>query len=344
VSEELLTSLLRDVSRSFYLTLRVVPRAVRRQIGVAYLLARTTDTIADTEIVPVESRLDALSALRQRILGRPGGTLAFSQWRQPSDSPEQVLLERCEESLALLENLEETDRRLVRDVLEIIIGGQELDLKRFHSATAHGIVALETPVELDDYTYRVAGCVGEFWTRMCRAHLISKTTIDEESLVNKGIRFGKGLQLVNILRDIPQDLRNGRCYVPRQSLNAANLTPEDLLLPENEPRFRPVYHQFLAAAGEHLAAGWEYTSLLPHDQMRLRLGCAWPLLIGARTLRRLRHENILDAARRVKVSRREVYVLVLRSVLFYLWPSVWNGQFGKEFKAANEVDLKRSLL
>lgn len=331
MSDELLTSLLRDVSRSFYLTMRVLPGAVRAQIGVAYLLARTTDTIADTEIVPVESRLDALSALRRRILGQGGGALPFSQWRGPQAArSEQVLLARCEESLRLLEDLEEADRRRIREVLEIIIGGQELDLKRFNGATAQRIVALETAGELDDYTYRVAGCVGEFWTRMCRAHLIAEAAIDDDSLLRKGIRFGKGLQLVNILRDIPQDLRKGRCYVPRQSLTAANLTPESLLPPENETRFRPVYNQFLAAAEEHLAAGWEYTGLLPHEQMRLRLGCAWPLLIGARTLRRLRHENMLDAVRRVKISRREVHFLRLRSVLLYPWPSAWNRQFHKE--------------
>ena len=38
-------------------------------------------------------------------------------------------------------------------------------------ASPEKIVALETPSELDDYTYRVAGCVGEFWTRICRIHL-----------------------------------------------------------------------------------------------------------------------------------------------------------------------------
>jgi len=331
VSDELLTSLLRDVSRSFYLTLRVLPGAVRPQIGVAYLLARTTDTIADTQIVPLESRLDALAALRRRILGQGAGALPFLQWREPhAAKPEQVLLARCEESLRLLEDLEEADRGRIREVLDTIIGGQELDLKRFNGATAQRIVALETDADLDDYTYRVAGCVGEFWTRMCRAHLIAEAPIDDDSLLRKGIRFGKGLQLVNILRDIPQDLRNGRCYVPRQSLITANLTPESLLLPENETRFRPVYDQFLAAAADHLAVGWEYTGLLPHEQMRLRLGCAWPLLIGARTLRRLRHENILDPNRRVKVSRREVHFLRLRSVLLYPWPSAWNRQFRTE--------------
>jgi farnesyl-diphosphate farnesyltransferase len=311
--------------------MQVLPGAVRPQIGIAYLLARTTDTIADTDAVPVESRLDALSALRRRILGQGGVALPFSQWRGPQITrPEQVLLARCEESLRFLESLEEADRQRIRTVLETIISGQELDLKRFNGATVERIVALETAEELDDYTYRVAGCVGEFWTRMCRAHLIAEAAIDDDSLLRKGIRFGKGLQLVNILRDMPQDLRIGRCYVPRQLLTPANLTPENLLLPENEPRFRPVHDQLLTAAAEHLAAGWEYTGLLPHEQMRLRLGCAWPLLIGARTLRRLRRENMLDANRRIKVSRREVHFLRLRSILLYPWPSAWNKQFARE--------------
>ena len=50
-------ALLQSVSRSFYLTLRILPAAVRPQIGLAYLLARTTDTIADTELVSLEQRL-----------------------------------------------------------------------------------------------------------------------------------------------------------------------------------------------------------------------------------------------------------------------------------------------
>ena len=50
---ELIGPLLRDVSRSFYLTLRVLPNAVRPQISVAYLLARASDTIADTDAVQI---------------------------------------------------------------------------------------------------------------------------------------------------------------------------------------------------------------------------------------------------------------------------------------------------
>jgi len=69
-SPPLLTDLLKQVSRSFYLTLRVLPGAIRPQIGLAYLLARASDTIADTEFVPVSMRLKALDALRERFQGK----------------------------------------------------------------------------------------------------------------------------------------------------------------------------------------------------------------------------------------------------------------------------------
>ena len=329
--KELPGDLLKATSRSFYLTLRVLPRAIRPQISLAYLLARTTDTIADTELVSVQGRLEALEALRRRILGATSDALDFGRLSQGCALPaERILLERAEEALRLLEQLPEADRRLVREVLRVIMSGQELDLKRFAEAKAGSVAALETEAELDDYTYRVAGCVGEFWTRLCRLHLFPDARLDEDFLLRNGVRFGKGLQWVNILRDIPRDLRKGRCYLPRQSLAAAGLSPADLLSSGNQARFRPLYDQWLAGAESHLAAGWDYTNALPSGQFRLRLACAWPILIGVRTLRRLRHENVLDKTRRVKVTRPEIRALIGRSILLYPCPSAWRGQFGRE--------------
>jgi len=324
--------LLREVSRSFYLTMRALPGAVRPQISLAYLLARTTDTIADTEAVDLPSRLQALAGLRERILGREAAPLALARWREGAALPaERVLLERCADSLKLLQAMPGDDRRLVQRVLDIIISGQELDLKRFSPASASQIIALQNAEELEDYTYRVAGCVGEFWTELCGAHLWPGAKWNAE-LAARGVRFGKGLQMVNILRDLPSDLRKGRCYIPANSLKAAGLVPADLVLSKNEARFRPVYDGLLALAGGHLAAGWEYTCMLPRGQFRLRLACAWPVLIGARTLERLRRENMLDAARRIKVSRPEVRSLILRSVLLYPFRRSWEAQFGKEIQ------------
>ena len=74
-----LTLLLKEVSRSFYLTLRLLPGAIRPQISLAYLLARATDTIADTEIVPIAQRLEALQFLRDRILAKSSQPLNFTR-------------------------------------------------------------------------------------------------------------------------------------------------------------------------------------------------------------------------------------------------------------------------
>lgn len=319
-----LNELLKETSRSFYLTLRVLPAKIRPQIGLAYLLARTTDTIADTAVVPLEKRLDALQDLRERIMGHPGPPPDFGELVQRQDWPaERELLERCSETLAALANFNSADRQLIREVLRVIISGQELDLRRFAKASAENIVALADDGELDDYTYRVAGCVGEFWTKMCRAHLFSGAAVDEAMLLANGIRFGKGLQLVNILRDLPVDLRQGRCYLPAKALAAAGLAAGDLLEPGNEPKFRPFYARYLSMAEEHLTAGWAYTNALPGRCIRLRLACAWPILIGMKTLAMLRAGNVLDPEHRIKVSRPEVNRLILRSVLCYPWPGAW---------------------
>jgi farnesyl-diphosphate farnesyltransferase len=55
----------------------------------------------------------------------------------------------------------------------------------------------------------------------------------------------------------------------------------------------------------------------------VRRACAWPILIGWETLRLLRAGNALDPEQRIKVSRREVRRLRLRSVLLYPWPGAW---------------------
>jgi farnesyl-diphosphate farnesyltransferase len=323
-----LHDLLKATSRSFYLTLRVLPAAVRPQIGLAYLLARTTDTIADTEILPVEQRLAALAKLRARILGQSSAPLNFGELARQQGAPaERGLLEKTEASLALMPTLSPADLKLVRDVLVTITSGQELDLRRFTNAAANQIVALQTAAELDDYTYRVAGCVGEFWTKICRAHLFPKARLDEKQFITDGIRFGKGLQLVNILRDLPADLKNGRCYLPAQRLDEAKLLPETLLSPVNEPKFLPLFREHLDQAESHLAAGWRYTNTLPCGQFRVRLACAWPILIGVRTIDKLRAAGVIALSQRVKVSRGEVKGIIFHSLAVCAVPPLWRNLY-----------------
>lgn len=326
---DLLGPLLRDVSRTFYRTLHILPTPVRRPIGLGYLLARATDTLADTTLVPVATRLQALEDLRQRIDGTRSERLNFRALNlgnapaSRASAAERQLLLRIEEAIGVLQSLSLEDRTAVRDVLHTITSGQVLDLQRFGEATRDRIVALTSAEELHDYTYRVAGCVGGFWTRLCERHLFPETWAGGGALLGDGIRFGRGLQLVNILRDLPRDLDQGRCYLPADELAEAHLQAADLLNPSNELRLRPVYNRWLDAADAHLLAGWRYTCHLPFNQWRLRLGCAWPVLIGVQTTAKLRTAHVLDARQRIKISRRDVRKILLGTLWRLPFPGAW---------------------
>jgi farnesyl-diphosphate farnesyltransferase len=300
----LIGPLLRDVSRSFYLTLRVLPREIRPQISLAYLLARATDTIADTKAVPRAKRIVALQQLQNLSHVPDLGAIAGRQ----TSPAETQLLEQLEDCVIALGQFDEADGRRIQELLKIIVGGQIFDLQRFPGETEKELVALSSDEELDRYTYMVAGCVGEFWTKMCVAHLSALRDWNMDETCQLGIRFGKGLQLVNVLRDIPKDLRIGRCYLPVKD-------PRALLDPKNFEAIRYVYASWLDTAVEHLNAGWQYTMKIPRSETRLRLACIWPIWIGLMTIARLRVENPLDPERRVKISRREVYSVMARSFL-----------------------------
>lgn len=326
-SQVLLTTLLRDVSRSFYLTLRVLPSRVRAPIGLAYLLARATDTLADASSVPVAARRAALESLRDRILDEqaPNPTWAdFDSSTPEVTEGERVLLKRIPEALALLDHSPVWEKTCIRTVLETIVGGQILDLDRFGGMSlGQGVEALPDAAALDDYTYRVAGCVGEFWTQICRHRLFPSAALDDEAFRADGVRFGKGLQLINILRDLPKDLQAGRCYLPLDELKREGLTPADLLDPTQEALLRPIYDRWLRQAELHLVAGWNYVLSIPRGQIRVRLACAWPILIGIQTLVRLRQPGVLNARHRVKISRTDV-----RSIL---WATLWRLPFRRQW-------------
>src|SRR5215212_2583445 len=69
VRDELRGPVLRSVSRSFYLSLRFLPKPLRDPLSLAYLLARATDTLADTAEAPVALRAEALRNLAEAIQG-----------------------------------------------------------------------------------------------------------------------------------------------------------------------------------------------------------------------------------------------------------------------------------
>jgi len=181
-----------------------------------------------------------------------------------------------------------------------------LDLERFSLSTVDGIVALESNYQLDDYAYRVAGSVGEFWTQISLEHIIDSVEQDRISLLEKSVRFGKALQLINILRDIPADLQLGRSYMPSSELSSHGLSPSDLMDPRSMESFRPLFNEYLDLTSDHLDSAADYVSMLPFREFRLRGSCMLPIVIGRRTLALLRRQNVLVGSARIKVPRREI--------------------------------------
>jgi farnesyl-diphosphate farnesyltransferase len=235
---------------------------------------------------------------------------------QQIQSDEKVLLESLGPALDVLSQLSESDRKAVREIVSTLTEGMEFDLRTFPDERSGQIASLREYDELDRYTYLVAGCVGEFWTTMTYAHMPGTLKERPETMARRGVRFGKALQMTNVLRDCGKDLRIGRCYLPQTLLDQYGLSAQDLLLPANSVRARPLMVELLRKTLDHFREALDYTLAIPAFSVRLRLACLWPILIGLETLILLADNSAwLDPQKVSKVRRNRVYQIIASSLL-----------------------------
>ncbi len=313
----LLKPLLAGVSRSFYLSIRVLPPAVGRPVAVAYLLARAADSIADTEVVPRSDRATRLADFRRAIHLRDPALLeqvcGGAGERGVRFVKEQKLLAASADILRLLNSQPLPDQQHITEVVDILIGAMEQDLQYFAAAASGQVVGFRDEEQLDDYIYRIAGCVGAFWTRLLAAHCRPLRHWPVRRQIERGIRFGKALQLTNILRDVGQDLQLGRCYLPETSLRDHALAPENLLTGQRQRRLA-LRDRWLAQTAALFEDAEAYLLSLPRRCVRLRAAAFYPIAIGLKTLGLLSHDNDWPANPVPnKVDRRWVYQTLWRS-------------------------------
>ena len=299
---EAATTILKNVSRSFYLSLRLLPKGMRDGACLGYLLARSSDTIADTASVSVADRITLLDDYERSVQnGEP--FIAPDFLLTACTDAEKVLLEQAPGIFSWLQQMDAPVQELVREVLHTIISGQKLDLQRFGNASAAQHMELKDDAELLDYCYLVAGCVGEFWTKL--GFYSEGPNFSREPLAVMmpwAKNFGQALQLVNILRDLPEDLHTGRFYLPHTSSVSIG---EDMLVQ---------HRRWLQQARHLLADGILYSDAL--RGRKLRAATVLPALLADETIDKLVSATWQQLEQRVKVPRSTVFRCLAEAMLF----------------------------
>jgi len=288
------SQILKDVSRSFFLSMRVLPKPMRAPISLGYLLARASDTLADTVSLAPELRLEMLDGMaevlkqgdRDRWLDRLSREVIPCQTHEG----EITLLQNMRGVFDWLDGLKSDEQRAsILRVLGHILRGQRLDIERFELQS--GFVFSED-AQLEEYCYLVAGCVGEFWSEVGTAELPRFSSQDLPQLKTWGGNYGKALQLINILRDLPNDLKAGRCYLPGVD-------------PQNKEALLQESTRWRQQARLYLKDGEAYAQSL--RSLRVRMATALPGKIGTQTLDLMDEADWETLSRGVKITRNEVY-------------------------------------
>ena len=293
----------RRTARSFALSLRLLPAATRDEITLAYLLARTTDTVADAPGLPAAERLVLLDALGAMVRGEEAGGDDEVLPVDVGTPGERELMRNFPSLIEALHQMDEEAQGRIRRVLGVIVSGQILDIRRFE---VERLRVLPDEAALVDYTFRVAGCVGRFWTEVLAGRCPESLRRPAESMAEMGVRYGQGLQLLNILRDAPEDWKRGRCYLPWRGAAGESAA-------EAPPALFEVMRSWLPKCREWLDEGERYGRSL--RGRRLRAATVLPARIGQETWAALAMAERAAWLGRVKVPRGRVRWMVLRALL-----------------------------
>jgi farnesyl-diphosphate farnesyltransferase len=296
-------------------------------MSLAYLLARTADSVSDGEWLPLSERA---AALRELVASLTEST-ALERWKSrvapvhAADSAEAALLHHLPTALQELRALPEDDQRSVREIVRTLSEGMLVDLERFPGA-------VQDAAELRRHLWAAAGCVGAFWTEILRHH---EPAVRRRGAVldEVGTRLGNALQITNVLRDIPGDLREGRCYLPVSELAEVGLAPEELRDSANESRVAPVFYRWMRAGLDDFEASMQYVLEMPAWSPRLRLAALWPWAMGLKTLQLLTVPGWLAGPKR-KVPRSSVYRMICLTTAIAPWTPLLRWYMRAQLSAA----------
>lgn len=330
VSPEFCRVWLQEVSRTFALNIRVLPRELEEVVRLAYLFMRIADTVEDDRQMSPQMRQELLERFIRCFDaqgGDPDEIRGFleglpAQWRQ-DDHPDRFLVAHCQHVFAVYRGVAPALRQSVDERVKEMCGGMiHYALKR----ESDGWFQLGTRQELLDYCYFVAGTVGLMLTDLFAGHDMSSKR--REKLRANAVGFGLALQLVNIARDIPADGTRHTIFVPEDICQARGILPRQLWEEGHRAEASQVLLDLVRLADREVRAAQEYILDLPWYRFRLRLFCLWPLLMSQDTLALLAKDPTAALAGRVKITRSQV-----RRILWTTTATCWSNlalrfQFG----------------
>ena len=304
---------LRNVSRTFALSIEQLPAALRDAVMIAYLMFRVSDCLEDNAELETNRKAELLH-LWAKVLdgGETVDTLTRAVAKLDENDPEVYVAQHADQLLDELHKLPKSNQ----ETITYHVHETSLGMARWQE---HGPY-VETEEEMDDYMFEVAGRVGYMLTDLFAWHspFIAK---QKEKLRPLAREFGLALQTVNIIRGMRKDYERGWVFVPRTFYEPLGLTREGLFAQENQSTALQVIARLADKAETHLCNGLQYIINIPPSHYRIRLACSWPLFFAIKTLAVSRN-NIQVILNEAKITRAEVMNIIRQPTLMG-WSDRW---------------------
>jgi farnesyl-diphosphate farnesyltransferase len=296
--------MLTRVSRTFAPTIRMLPRRLCLPVTVAYLLCRIADTVEDEAGIPAKLKKNLL--LTYADIFKQGDADYKTNFLKgleaiPDHNPDVVLAKNLRRVLNVYDTFHpEVQKMIATWVVEMTLG-----MKKYAQSSAKRKKQfLYSMKELDEYMYYVAGTVGHLLTSLFSYFSEKITPAISKKLEAFSESFGKGLQLVNIIRDMAGDLKRGQSYIPDEILQKYQLTRKSIFEIKNRDNAELLFDELIRTAIDHLDKAMAYVVHIPKEETRIRIFCLLPIFWAMQTLRII-HDNTLNLLRpeKVKISR-----------------------------------------
>jgi farnesyl-diphosphate farnesyltransferase len=311
-----LRAMLPRVSRTFALNIRVLPEPMLGAVRIAYLLCRAADALEDAWPGSAPGLARAFARLEAALDGDAAAATALAADANglASGRDDLGLVARLPVLLRALDALPEGCAERIRPTVRYMAAGMARYAVRERTRSPE-CPYLEDEAELRDYCHVVAGCVGEMLTRLhACTHALPEHGAAFERILALAPVVGEALQLTNIVLDLPEDLRGGRCHVPAAWLARLGIGPGALARP-GEPAARELALRLGGLAHAALDRVPEYLAQIPRAHWRYRVFCLWPAVWARESLRLALTTPGFPAGARPRLPRTALWTSAVRGVL-----------------------------